>query len=374
MRGEVMSQCRPSRGGSRRIGISPHNAFDAFSRRYGPRIDAGIHAFFERARSHPPFPEAVDWYAILEEYCTRGGKRLRPLILCVSYHGYRRGRERDVAPFAVALELMHSMFLIQDDIIDRAALRRGGEALHLTWGKRADAGKGEAVALTMGDILMSGILDILARSRVDYPSQQRFTALLSSTMAMTASGQVLDILHSSIGDVGDAEKIALQIATMKTAHYTMSSPMIMGRALAGGAAGSEDDRIRSFAVPLGVAFQIRDDILGVFGREETTGKPADSDLAEGKLTLLVSGAMQRLLGSDRARFMKIISRPNKTPRDIHEARRMIRESGSLDAARDRHRMLIEDSRRRLRALRIAEDSRAFFAGLIDMIESIPISI
>ena len=367
-----MSQGRPSRRGNRRSGISPHNAFDAFSRCYGPRIDAGIHAFFERARSNPPFPEAADWYAILEEYCTRGGKRLRPLILCASYHGYRRGRERDVAPFAVALELMHSMFLIQDDIIDRAAMRRGGEALHLTWGKRSDAGKGEAVALIMGDILMAGILDILARSRVDYTSQQRFTALLSSTMAMTACGQVLDILHSSIGDAVDAEKTALQIAVMKTAHYTISSPMIMGRALAGGAAGAEDDRIRAFAVPLGVAFQIRDDILGVFGREETTGKPADSDLAEGKMTLLVSGAMQRLAGSARDRFMKIISCPNKTPRDIHEARRMIRESGSLDAARDRHRMLIEDSRRRLCALRIAEDSRAFFAGLIDMIESIPI--
>jgi geranylgeranyl diphosphate synthase type I len=315
-------------------------------------------------------------YALLSEYCLREGKRVRPLVMLLACFGYGEEKHADeVIPIAAVLEMMHSFLLIQDDIIDRSDLRRGGPSLHVLCDRRYGGGShnqniGSDIALILADVLFAGALKIVGESNVPHRARERFLKIFSDTYEITAWGQILDILNSRSKRIASPGKTALQIATMKTAYYTVYYPMLMGYALAGKNSAREQGLIGDFSLPLGLAFQVRDDILGVFGKEKATGKPSDSDIREGKITLLIDGVLERLDRRERARFMSLFTRSGKGKREVDKIRSIIEESGSLAAAKLRHRELVDLSRRRLSRLSIGDRSRAALGGLVELIAEI----
>ncbi len=237
-----------------------------------------------------------------------GGKRLRGALVCWSYvvHAGADARAEDVLGAAVAVELIHLSALVHDDIIDRSATRRGRPSTHARFAAahaasgasaQAAAEHGRNVAILLGDVLLAAAPEPLRRCRVRPEVREHAQAALVRLQVEVMAGQFLDV-DAAARRVGDPDR-ALTIATLKSGRYSVSRPLELGALLAG-ADPNAAARLLEVGDPLGVAFQLRDDLLGVFGDPAVTGKPAGSDLVEGKRTLLVAETLARL-GRDEGR-------------------------------------------------------------------------
>jgi geranylgeranyl diphosphate synthase type I len=283
-----------------------------------------------------------------------GGKRFRALFC---YWGWQavasRGDDFDpigtevhgvdaVVSVAAALELFHAAALVHDDIMDNSDLRRGEpslhrrfETLHRDRGWSGDAeGYGEAAALLIGDLLLgwSDTLfeDGLALSDADAATATRAEFVRMRTEVML--GQYLDMLeeHSWRGRA-EAELLsrAHRVVVYKSAKYSVEAPLVLGASLAGGSL-AQLAALREFGLPLGVAFQLRDDLLGVFGDPAVTGKPSGDDLREGKRTVLIALARQLLPGSASRLLDELLGDPALDAGQIAMLQASIRDSGAVD--------------------------------------------
>jgi geranylgeranyl diphosphate synthase, type I len=267
------------------------------------------------------------------------GKRIRPALLLLGYRAAGGGDVRDVHGPALALELLHTCALAHDDVIDRAPTRRGRPTIHRrfadehreqSWAGDPDA-FGEAVAILLGDLAFVHADELFLSAHVP-PAQllaglARFTELREEVMA----GQYLDLVAAT--SRATDRDLALQIATLKSGRYSVARPLEVGALLAGG----PDDVVEvlgRFGDPLGRAFQVRDDLLGVFGEEAATGKSVASDLVEGKRTLLVAEAMARLDDGGRAVLEAGLGDPDLTPERAAELRQLLERCGARAAAED----------------------------------------
>ena len=170
----------------------------------------------------------------------------------------------------------------------------------------------------------------------------------------------------------DIEKnYPMKISLMKTAYYTIVYPVKMGYVLSGENSRRELHKIEDFGIPLGIAFQVRDDLLGAFGVEDETGKPSDSDILEGKLTLLIQNTLARLEGTKRQDFMDQILSQEKSSSDVELIRSRIRDTGAFDETIDMHGELIEASLRGLDNMIIGRKSREILMGVIESIDELP---
>ncbi|BCW18877.1 geranylgeranyl pyrophosphate synthase [Arthrobacter sp. NtRootA9] len=271
-----------------------------------------------------------------------GGKRLRALMC---YWGWRgAGGEAgaaEVVTAGAALELFQAAALIHDDIIDRSDTRRGGPSvhrrfsqLHESQGWALDSERfGQAAAILAGDLCLSfseeAFTDIGDRAASGSRARLIFNLMRAEVMA----GQYLDILEEVAGPVRDragAVSRAQSIIRFKSAKYSTEHPLALGGALAGGT----NDLLRgysAFALPLGEAFQLRDDVLGVFGDPLATGKPAGDDLREGKRTVLVALALDQAAPAESEFIDGRLGSPDLTDGDVQEIRRIIEDSGALQA-------------------------------------------
>lgn len=271
-----------------------------------------------------------------------GGKRLRALMC---YWGWRGAggdaSASEVVTAGSALELFQAAALIHDDIIDRSDTRRGGPSVHRRFSQlHADQGWsldserfGHAAAILTGDLCLSfseeSFTDIGERAASGSQARLIFNLMRAEVMA----GQYLDILEEVAGPVRDragAVTRAQSIIRFKSAKYSTEHPLALGGALA----GASEELLRgysAFALPLGEAFQLRDDVLGVFGDPVTTGKPAGDDLKEGKRTVLVAFALDLATPQESAFIDSRLGRPDLTDEDVAEIRRIIVECGALQA-------------------------------------------
>jgi geranylgeranyl diphosphate synthase, type I len=229
------------------------------------------------------------------------GKRLRPAFC---YWGWRAAGGADcpqIHAAAAALELLHASALVHDDLMDASDTRRGQPSVHRRfaaehadgrWRGSADA-FGAGAAILIGDLLMAWTDEQFAASGLPPEALRRGQPVLDAMRAELICGQYLDLLGQAAGD-GTVDS-ALRVVRFKSAKYTVERPLQLGAALAAPAGGSPaiEHACRGYGVPVGVAFQIRDDVLGVFGDPAQTGKPASDDLREGKRTVLVAIARER---------------------------------------------------------------------------------
>ncbi|MEX0831802.1 MAG: polyprenyl synthetase family protein [Nitriliruptoraceae bacterium] len=266
-----------------------------------------------------------------------GGKRIRPALL---HLGFWCVTERDTSVVhgpALALELLHTCALIHDDIIDGAATRRGRPSVHAQFVSRHTAAGwsgdpqryGESVAILIGDLAFVQADELfiscgLPADRV-LAGFRAFTQMREEVMA----GQFLDLQSAAAGN-SDREQ-ALIVATMKSGRYSVTRPLEIGAVLAGADSGLIDG-LRTFGDPLGRAFQVRDDLLGVFGSPSDTGKSTASDLAEGKRTLLIAEAHARGNRTQQQQLDRWIGDSSLTEVQADELRGILEATGARAAA------------------------------------------
>jgi geranylgeranyl diphosphate synthase, type II len=239
--------------------------------------------------------DAELWDAL--ELATEGGKRFRPLLL-VSVHEALGGTDVEVAAeVAAAMELLHTAFVVHDDVIDGDRVRRGRPNVSGTFAARAEAagvdparaaGYGDAAGILAGDLALAGAVRLVAGCGAAPDVVTRLLDLLEHALRVSAAGELADV-RLSLGTDGADLGTILTMEEHKTAVYSFELPMRAGAVLAGADAAT-CDRLGELGRLLGVAFQLRDDLDGVFGEEAVTGKSALSDLRAGKCTPLVAHA------------------------------------------------------------------------------------
>ena len=229
---------------------------------------------------------------------------------------------------------------MHDDIIDRSAVRRGAPAaheyfarLHRDSGWTRDAERfGSGAAMLLGDLLLSWADEQFAEASSVFDSGAAARREFATMRAEVTVGQYLDLLEEHAWlTASDAEAAARaqRVVVYKSAKYSVEAPLVIGARL-GGADDEQVEALRRFGVPLGVAFQLRDDLLGVFGDPEVTGKPAGDDLREGKRTVLIAVARAMLPGSARALLDDLLGDPTLDAEQIEMLRRTLQECGAVD--------------------------------------------
>lgn len=305
------------------------DSFDSFARRYVPHIDEYIGNFYTQKEASADNADCRTAYRLIKEYCTRDGKRIRPLLLLLSYlgHGGNMDAIGDVIPAAASLECMHAFLLIQDDIIDGAAMRRGKPSFHYVCDSSYQKynASGSWIAIVLADVLMSNAVEMV--SGWDSAFLPKFLHEFSLIYERTALGQMLDILWSNPQEI-TSDDIPRTIAAMKTAHYTVSGPLRLGYMMAGGADDEELSTLREAGFSIGFAFQMRDDIISVLSDEKDSGKPSHADISEGKYTVLIQKTYELLTHNERREFISYFKKNQKTEHDIVCIKEYIRKSGA----------------------------------------------
>ncbi|MFI1169793.1 polyprenyl synthetase family protein [Streptomyces sp. NPDC020801] len=286
------------------------------------------------AEGEPPMPEGMP--RVLENYLLHGGKRLRSL-LCVTgwYAGGGRHLAQSVVQVAASLEMFHACALLHDDVMDDSRLRRGLPTAHRSLAREPGGVRaqrfGTSAAILLGDLALSWS-DELLRTAGLTPRQLRLAgAEMDSMRRVTVYGQYQDLLSAHLRSLHAEE--ALFIAHFKTARYTVDAPLRIGAVLA----GAEQEtlcRLSEFAIPLGIAFQLRDDVLGVFGRPEETGKSCSEDLREGKCTLLAALGVADADSADARRLRELLKGPLTGAQET-EARRLLISTGARESVESR---------------------------------------
>lgn len=244
---------------------------------------------------------------LLVDFVSDGGKRMRPEFL---WCGWRAGGGPDTGPRAdavllvgAALEFLQACALLHDDVIDRSERRRGRPATHRAVAEQhADAGLagdpdhyGVSVAILLGDLALAWADDLFLDGAARVDALPAAAPVWRAVRTEVLAGQLLDlaVTGSTETDPAAQERDALLVNRYKTAAYTVERPLHLGAALAGTAPATVA-ALRGYGADIGVAFQLRDDLLGVFGDPAVTGKPAGDDLAEGKRTVLLARARAAL--------------------------------------------------------------------------------
>lgn len=277
-----------------------------------------------------------------------GGKRFRALFCYWGYHGVCdeqrsvHGPLEAVVGTAAALELFHAAALVHDDIIDNSDTRRGAPSAHRRFQAVHDDGRfagdparfGSGAALLLGDLLL-GFSDELLDEALEQvpPERARATRKAFNTMRTEViAGQYLDILEESAWNVASEEELldrAQRVIVYKSAKYSVQAPLVIGATLAGATTG-QLATLREFGLPLGIAYQLRDDLLGVFGDSGLTGKPSGDDLREGKRTVLVALARRRLPNSARRVLDELLGDRSLSDEQVRMLQRSIADAGAVD--------------------------------------------
>ncbi len=311
--------------------------------------------------------------AHLEDFVLGGGKRLRPVF---AYWGWRAVRDDEADDQALllfaALELLHASALVHDDVIDSSATRRGRPtthihfaALHRDSGWRGPADQfGVSAAILLGDLALTWADDIVAGVELPQGARNRVRRVWADIRTEVLGGQYLDIVAEASG--AETVESAMTVNMYKTASYTVSRPLQLGAAAA---ADRPDvhDVFSQFGTDLGVAFQLRDDVLGVFGDPAVTGKPSGDDLRSGKRTVLLATAIELAEASDpaAAKLIRASVGTDLSDDQVRQLRAVIERVGALASVEEQIAAL---TRSALDLVAEAPIHQAAKAGLADLAE------
>jgi len=289
-----------------------------------------------------------------------GGKRVRPFLVIQSCRAVG-GREDSVLPAAVAVELIHNFTLIHDDIMDQDELRRGAPTVHVLWGV--------STAILAGDLLFSKAFEALfmCSSYPDISSESLVEAgrRLASAVSVIAEGQALDMsfsgrLRSSLISEDDY----FEMIYKKTAALFKVSCEIGG--ILGGANSIELEALSKYGEHIGIAFQMKDDVLGIVGDESVLGKPIGSDLREGKCTLILIHALRNASEGQRRIIMDVYGKENISREEIRRVIDVLDDLGSIEYVEDIARRRVVLAKDSLKVLPSSE-AKSLLLDLADFI-------
>jgi geranylgeranyl diphosphate synthase type I len=343
-------------------------SLDDFRDEVGATLDAFVD---ERSAELAPLGDDAVLLLDAARRALSGGKRLRAAFCWWGYRSARADVEDGAALLraAGALEVLHASALVHDDYMDASDTRRGQAATHKAFEARHQAegwrgpGRqyGAAAAILLGDLLLTWSDRMLRRCGLPTDVVARALDVFDTTRSEVIAGQFLDVSAQARGR-GDVAS-AMQVLRYKSAKYSVERPLHVGAALAG--AGEEHlQALTGFGLPLGEAFQLRDDLLGVFGDPGVTGKPAGDDLTEGKRTVLVALALQGARAADAARLDAALGQ-QLDPAEVDDLRRVIDGSGAAAEVERRIGVLTAQALEALEAAPVTDVARRALQQLAD---------
>ncbi len=355
-------------------------SFGSLLARVKPAIEARLEALWQeklRARGrHGAEVRAVVTTA--SDLTLRGGKRYRAGLLAAAYYGVATGRAESnlesvvfgkgpdadaILGGGVALELLQSYLLIQDDWMDGDVERRGGPSAHVALAKSlGDEKKGASGAILAGDLVWSMAVETLTRLEVAPERRLLTLKLFCEIHEDVVVGQVLDTLSREV----DIE----ELHALKTGSYTVRGPLLLGATLAG-ADADVLAALERFAAPIGVAFQLRVDLIGIFGSEKEAGRPEASDLRSGKNTAVMRECLPGIDAAGRAKIDAVWGKLHADRASIAAAVEAIEASGARQRVESRLFALCDEAEALARALPFSADARRLLAEGANALRAIP---
>jgi geranylgeranyl diphosphate synthase type I len=291
------------------------------------RVDSYLLEFFDRkTRDSRIYGQSYqELLTYMKEFVLRGGKRLRPYLVYLSYCAASESETPPQIQAMAAVELFHVALLIHDDIIDQDDYRYGGPNIIGRYNGRGGRHIAESIALLAGDIALAMVLELLAESSAAPEVNSRIIQTLAGQFQEVLAGQFLD----SVPGANSFKRLenVLLIHQHKTASYTTIGPLQIGLTLLGATTQLEQP-MRRYGQALGMLFGLTDDLLGMFGDVSISGKPACSDLHEAKPTVLFFYAKELLTGGDREAFTSLLGQPHKDGEDLVQLRAVLTSSGA----------------------------------------------
>ena len=302
----------------------------------------------------------------LKNFLIDSGKRFRPLFAAAGFVG-SGGILDAVSINAIAsIELVHVCALIHDDVMDGSDTRRGAPSIHRLFEKihRTESLKGSpeqfgvASAILLGDLALVWASKALHESGMDSQSILRALPLYDEMRVELMAGQYLDVYEQALAS--ESIERSLKVARFKSGKYSIERPLHFGASLA---SGSNLAAYTEYGIPLGEAFQLRDDLLGVFGDPAQTGKPAGDDLREGKRTVLIAATLQRANPIDKDRVNALLGKPDLVLSEVEEIRTIITSSGAADFVENMITELTADALAAIEIGTITSDAKAFLVHM-----------
>jgi geranylgeranyl diphosphate synthase type I len=298
----------------------------------------------------------------------RGGKRLRPAFAYWGWRGAGGADSEEAVAAATALELLQACALIHDDVMDGSDTRRGMPAAHRRFATLhrgngwlgSSEGFGVGAAILLGDLCLSWADELLMSCGLPAEAVLRGKPVYDVMRTELMAGQYLDLLEQAMGG-GSAER-AMRVVRYKSAKYTIERPLHLGAALA----GAPDEVVVAYSgygLPLGEAFQLRDDVLGVFGDPSQTGKPAGDDLREGKRTVLVATAVEAASPAQAALLRRHLGDPALDASGVEALREVITDTGALAHVEALITALTDQSLRAIDSVDVAEPAHEVLRSL-----------
>ncbi len=340
---------------------------------YQKKVDVELIAFLNEKISEAKGQDSfsIELLKRIKEVSEKGGgKRIRPAMAIFGFKCFDSSTEKEIIKASISLELIHTFFLFHDDIMDESDTRRGLPTLHKQYESIAlesfpsfnPRRFGESMAMLGGDLLSSFGFEAVLRT--SFSEKQKLTALrkLNDIIFFTCFGQIKDVLNEGRKDFTEAD--VLNVHTLKTAKYSIEGPCQFGAMFAN--ASQKDLKVfTDYGIPVGIAFQVQDDLLGVFGDEKKIGKSADSDLKEGKKTLLILKALENGSEKQKKVIYSVLGNRNASPEKINEVREIIKETKSFDYSVKKAKELLEKGKKEMKKSKFKSEGKEFLIGIAD---------
>lgn len=310
-----------------------------------------------------PHPELDRFLSFARSY-VGSGKALRALGVSIGNFiagGEDVGHSETAMNLGAALELYQSSALVHDDFIDNAPTRRGIPSVHVQAAREIGADAAGPVAILVGDLLLS--LNHLATEHslkdLDAKTAHRISSYMAQITAEVAWGQYLDVLTEKhpLSDPEALRRYVYDVIALKSGHYSVMRPLVLG-ALLQDPSPHFVEMLEKIGRAWGVAFQMRDDEIGVFGDESVTGKPTGSDIREGKRTILITMALSRTTGADREFLEDALGNQNLSEEKLARVVELIESSGASLEHEKAIANLAEEGRKYMRELKLDEEREA----------------
>ena len=300
-----------------------------------------------------------------------GGKRLRPYLTLLTYQTYGGKEYKDILPVAAAQELLHFAMLIHDDIIDRDTIRYGtdnviGQYEHIYAPSILESDErrhfANSAALLAGDVCLAGAFELSSRAKISDVQHMQVRHALWHIIFTVVGGELIDT-EAAFRSEEEMVADAMTVNRNKTADYTCVRPLMLGAELAH-ASGSEVNILKQLGLHLGIAFQLVDDNIGIYGDSDITGKPVGADIREGKRTFLFERSLELANEAQRIRLRELHGKKDLSHQENVEFCEIVQQTGAFDIAREQIAEHREIADKLVETLSIADEYKTGYHEII----------
>lgn len=336
---------------------------------YKQKIDPIMIAYLDKkARQYRKmFPQSIDLISQVKDMIIRGGDRIRPVLFYYGFSAIRKPndrQEKELLHISTAFELFHTFALIHDDIIDESENRRGKQTVHTFFNRKFANLWGEKLALLAGDFAEICSQEIFSSSLFApfLPLARKWFVQMKER---TIIGEYMDTVFPLLGKIPSIGEI-YNMYLYKTAFYSIGAPLGIGAIIAG-ATKRQVSSLMRFGDKAGIGFQIQDDILGIFGEQQLTGKSTISDIEEKKMTPLIVYTLHHVGSPIQKTFMNKFFSKEKTKEDIEYIKKTIKESGALKICEKECNRLVMQAKSILQSAKLRHQPIHFLSQLSDFL-------